>query len=360
MKVSKPEIKLIKIDNLNPYKNNARKHSPKQIKQIANSIERFGFTNPLIVDEGYEVLAGHGRLEAAKSINLNEVPCLIVKDLDSLSKKAYIIADNKIAENASWDFELLAEELEELSSYEYSFDLDITGFETSEIDLIIDDYNNEESGNPQDNELPAGNEVEARCKNGDLWQLGGHRLICGDSQDSAVVEELINKESAAMVFTDPPYNVQINGHVGGKASIKHSEFAMASGEMTREEFTKFLKTSFSNLANNSKKGSIHYICMDWRHIKEITAAGEEVYSEFKNLIVWAKDNGGMGTFYRSRHELIFIYKNGSAQHINNFELGQHGRYRTNVWEYSGVIIFINILFFCTFRKLYPKLIFDFV
>ena len=139
-----------------------------------------------------------------------------------------------------------------------------------------------------------------------------------------------------MVFTDPPYNVPIDGHVGGSGAIKHREFAMASGEMTKPEFTAFLRTAFERLVEASVDGSIHFICMDWRHMGEMLAAGEDVYAELKNLIVWAKDNGGMGTFYRSRHELIFAFKNGSAPHINSFELGQHGRYRTNVWTYRGV------------------------
>src|SRR5690606_34769537 len=138
------------------------------------------------------------------------------------------------------------------------------------------------------------------------------------------------------VFADPPYNVRIDGHVGNSGAVKHREFAMASGEMSVSEFTAFLSTSFQNLVRHSVDGSIHFICMDWRHMSEVLAAAEGVYSELKNLIVWAKDNGGMGTFYRSRHELIFAFKNGTAPHINTFELGQHGRYRTNVWQYRGV------------------------
>jgi DNA modification methylase len=141
---------------------------------------------------------------------------------------------------------------------------------------------------------------------------------------------------AQMVFTDPPYNVPIQGHVSGSGAIKHREFAMAAGEMTAVEFTAFLRTAFERLVEASRDGSIHFICMDWRHMGEMLAAGADTYTELKNLIVWAKDNGGMGTFYRSRHELIFAFKSGTAPHINAFELGQHGRYRTNVWTYRGV------------------------
>jgi DNA modification methylase len=176
----------------------------------------------------------------------------------------------------------------------------------------------------------------ARCRPGDLWQLGPHRLICGSALDRDTVAALMGGERAQMVFTDPPYNVPIQGHVGGSGATKHREFAMASGEMSEAEFIGFLRSSFQNLVEWSSDGSIHFICMDWRHMQEMLTAGEGIYAELKNLIVWVKDNGGMGTFYRSRHELIFAFKNGAAPHINSFELGQHGRYRTNVWQYKGV------------------------
>jgi len=146
---------------------------------------------------------------------------------------------------------------------------------------------------------------------------------------------LMDGEKAQMVFTDPSYNVPIAGHVGGSGAIQHREFAMPSGQMSQEEFTAFLRNAFRNL-DFSGDGSIHFVCMDWRHMQEMLAAGGDVYSELKNLIVWVKDNGGMGTFYRSRHEMIFAFKNGAAPHINSFELGQHGRYQTNVWQYRRV------------------------
>ena len=171
---------------------------------------------------------------------------------------------------------------------------------------------------------------------GDLWQLGPHRLICGDALDPRIVADLLDSEKAEMVFTDPPYNVAIDGNVSGLGKVRHREFAMASGEMTRAEFTAFLSSAFANLVAYSLDGSIHFVCMDWRHVGEMLEAGAANYAELKNMIVWVKDNGGMGSFYRSRHELIFAFKNGVAPHLNSFELGQNGRYRTNVWEYRGV------------------------
>ena len=321
---------------LRPYARNARSHSKKQIKQIAASLERFGFTNPVLIDATGQIIAGHGRVEAAKLLGLNTVPCLRIDHLSPAEQRAYVIADNKLALNAGWDEELLALELKELLAEDIDFNIELTGFSISEVDSLIEDLNPQEPGDPAEEMLPSPEETPARTRPGDIVQLGSHRLICGDSCDPEVVAALMDGAQATMVFTDPPYNVPISGHVGGKGAVQHREFAMASGEMTREEFTGFLRTIFQILAAHSIDGSIHFICMDWRHMGEVQQASIGAYSELKNLIVWVKDNGGMGTFYRSRHELIFVYKSGDAPHINSFELGQHGRYRTNVWEYRGV------------------------
>ena len=324
-----------RLDELTPYARNARTHSKKQLRQIADSIDRFGFTNPILIDASNTILAGHGRVEAARLLGLAEVPCIRVEHMSAEEKRAYVLADNKLALNAGWDEEILAEELKELLAVDLDFDIGLTGFTVAEIDSLVDGLEPEEPGDPEEDRLPE-DDGEARCRPGDIWQLGPHRLICGSSLDERTVVALMAGEKARMVFTDPPYNVPIDGHVGGSGKVRHREFAMASGEMTKAEFIAFLKTAFENLAASSLDGSIHFICMDWRHMDELMKAGEGVYAELKNLIVWVKDNGGMGTFYRSRHELIFAFKNGTAPHINTFELGQHGRYRTNVWQYRGV------------------------
>jgi DNA modification methylase len=253
--------------------------------------------------------------------------------MSETEKRAYVLADNKLALNAGWDEELLAAELGVLLSADLDFDLSITGFSLPEIDGLLESVAPEEPGDPADDALPG--EAPARVRPGDIWQLGPHRLICGDALNAQLVADLMAGQKARMVFSDPPYNVKIDGHVGNSGKIQHREFAMASGEMTRSEFTRFLESAFRNLADHSLEGSIHFLCMDWRHMQEMLTAGQAVYDELKNLIVWAKDNGGMGTFYRSRHELIFAFKKGTEPHVNTFELGQHGRYRTNVWEYRG-------------------------
>jgi DNA modification methylase len=171
---------------------------------------------------------------------------------------------------------------------------------------------------------------------GDLWLLGEHRILCADARDRAAYTHLLGEAKAQMIFTDPPFNLRIDGHVGGLGRVQHREFAMASGEMSEAEFQDFLRTIFRNMADVSADGAIHFVCMDWRHIGEVQAAAKNIYSELKNLCVWNKDNGGMGSFYRSKHELVFVFKNGTAPHINNFGLGEKGRYRTNVWDYAGV------------------------
>jgi DNA modification methylase len=334
--MSFPAVEDRPIDQLRPWPRNARTHSRKQIRQIAESIRRFGFTNPVLIDRDNRILAGHGRVEAARELGMATAPCLRVDHLSMAEKRAYVLADNKLALNAGWDEELLALELKELMEADIEFDVSVTGFSIAEVDQLVEGLVPEEVGDPIDDRLPDPSETSSRCSPGDIWRLGPHRLLCGNSLDSAIVAALMAGEKAEMVFTDPPYNVAIEGNVSGLGKIRHREFAMASGEMSCDQFTAFLSSAFANLVAHSLDGSIHFVCMDWRHISEVLEAGRTSYSELKNLIVWVKDNGGMGAFYRSRHELIFAFKSGTAPHVNSFELGQHGRYRTNVWEYRGV------------------------
>lgn len=328
-------IETLATKSLVPYARNARVHSPQQVKQIATSIDKFGFLVPVLIDSNNQIIAGHGRIMAAQKLKMPDVPCIRIEHLTDAQKRAYVIADNKLTENASWDQEILALELKELSDLDQDFSLDITGFHVNEIDLLIEGIDKDAAGDGEEDEvidIPAGPPIS---KPGDIWQLGHHRIYCGNSLEEQSFQELLSNKKATMVITDPPYNVPIDGHICGKGSTKHDEFAMASGEMSEAEFTQFLQSSFDLLKKYSTDGSIHYIFMDWRHMQEILTAGAQ-YHELKNLCVWVKDNGGMGTFYRSRHELVFVFKSGSAPHINNFELGQYGRYRSNVWEYAGI------------------------
>jgi hypothetical protein len=279
---------------LQPRATNPRTHSKKQIRQIANSIERFGFNNPVLIDRAGGIVAGHGRVEAAKLIGLENVPTIRLEDLTEDEVRAYVIADNRLAELAGWDGEILAIELQGLAELDLDFDLTITGFETPEIDILIGELDAAEEDDPAD-EVPEVSDAPPVTRLGDVWCIGKHRLICGDSLDPNTYARLLSGAKAQMIFTDPPYNVPVNGHVSGLGKVKHREFAMASGEMSEDEFVAFLVTVFRNLAGHSADGAIHFICMDWRHIGEVVAAGRDAYAELKNLCVWAKTNGGMGS-----------------------------------------------------------------
>jgi hypothetical protein len=263
------------------------------------------------------------------------VRCLRLSHLSAAEKHAYVLADNKLAEKAGWDRELLAIELQEL--IDIDFEVELTGFEVPEIDFILEDTDaaKAEASGAEDR-VPDPLPGASVSRTGDLWVLGDHRVLCGNALQEQDYERLLSGEKAEFVFTDPPYNVQIGGNVSGHGSIHHPEFAMASGEMTKEEFTGFLATAFCHLVTHTKDGSIHDICMDWRHIAEVTAAGYQAYTELKNLCIWAKSHAGTGSFYRSQHELVFVWKSGTASHTNNFGLGQDGRNRTNLWKYPGM------------------------
>ena len=324
-------IEQIAVSALRPYPRNARTHSRKQIRQIAKSIERFGFCNPALIDDDNQIIAGHGRVEAAKLLNMDRVPVVRLSHLNDDHKRAYILADNRLAEKAGWNREIMTIELQHL--IDVGFDVELTGFETADIDLLMDDLSDESEAADS---LPAASKGPAVSRSGDLWFLGKHRLLCGDARSAADYDRLMGSDKAEFVFTDPPWNLKILGHVSGLGRIRHGDFAMASGEMTSNEFTAFLRSVFDQLVQHSQDGSIHQICIDWRHLREMLDAGEPVYSELKNLCIWNKRSAGNGSFYRSKHELVFVWKNGDTPHINNFELGQHGRYRSNVWDYEGV------------------------
>jgi DNA modification methylase len=317
--------------------NNPRIHDAKQVRQIANSIVTFGFNVPVLIDSTKRVIAGHGRLAACKMLDINDVPTISLEHLTEAQARAFLIADNRLTENAEWDGRLLAEQLKALAELDLDFSLETTGFEMGEIDVMIEGLasGSESDCDPAD-AVPDEAAAPQVSRLGDLWKLDRHRVLCGNALHAESFASLMNGHKAAAVFVDPPYNVPIDGHVSGKGKVRHHEFAMASGEMTVAEFTEFLTHSFTLLAQYSANGSLHYVCMDWRHIGELLAAGQKIYSELKNLCVWTKDNAGMGSLYRSQHELIFVFKSGEAPHRNNVQLGQFGRYRTNVWQYPGV------------------------
>lgn len=328
-------IEMVPIEALRPDPQNARRHSDKQVKQLALSIEAFGFNSPLLLDGQNLVIAGHGRLLAVKQLGWSYVPAIRLHHLTPVQARAYALAENRLCEVSTWDEKLLAEHLKLLSEAELDFDLEAIGFDLPEIDLRIqglDALGGDEDpgvGSPSE-DLPIVTQL------GDVWQLGPHRIVCGSALEAATYDALMQGQQAAITFTDPPFNVKIAGNVGGKGKIQHAEFVMASGEMSRAEFTTFLTKTLQAIKANSVPGALLYVCMDWRHLIELSTAGEGQGLELKNLCVWTKNCGGMGSLYRSQHELIFVYKNGGGEaHVNNVQLGRFGRNRTNVWAYDG-------------------------
>jgi DNA modification methylase len=334
----KSQLKVVyrSIDDLILNGKNPRLHSERQIRQIARSIKSFGFVVPVLVDANSNVIAGHGRVLATRELKQKVIPTISIEHLSPEELRAFLIADNKICENAGWDEELLAEQFIELSAHNLDFSLDVTGFEIGEIDLMIENKAKSPTAenDPADDlhSIPSGPPI---CKPGDIWLLGRHRLLCGNSLDSACYKALLEGKLADLVFTDPPYNVRVDGHASGLGKTRHREFAMASGEMGRTEFTDFLSRICLHLKRFSQSGAINFLCMDWRHASEMLEAGSSIYPELKNICVWVKHNAGMGSFYRSQHEFIFAFKVGGASHRNNIQLGRHGRNRTNVWSYRA-------------------------
>lgn len=323
------KLTTIKIANLKCNQKNPRIHSKKQESILAKAVEHFKFLNPPIVDQHNNILAGNLRYDVAKLLGLEEIQVLRIDHLSDDDIRAFIIAENKIAEMAGWDQEVLKLELQYLTDIGY--DICTTGFELAEIDLII---NEAVITNSAEDDFPEAADIKTHVKKGDIIALGEHKLINGNALDRLSYVAIMGDSKANMAFVDYPYNVKINGNVTTKKHFK--EFENASGEMSKPEFTEFLKKAMILQKEFSAVGSIHFGCMDWKHIEEIITAGNAVFDELKNVCIWDKGTAGMGSLYRSQHEMIFVFKNGTAPHINNIQLGKYGRYRTNIWNYPGM------------------------
>lgn len=329
----------VPIHLVNPNPRNARRHNKKQIRKIANSISAFGFTSPILIDEHYVLIAGEGRWQAALLLGMTSIPAIMIDGLSEAKKLALMLADNRIAQDAGWDRERLSIELAALPDLLIAdgIDISVTGFGPAEIDILHADFE-DQAKDPVD-------EIDASCLSGppttrtaDFWRLDNHRLLCGDARNGDHLGRLLGRERAHMAFLDPPYNVKVSS-IGGRGAKKHREFAMAVGEMSPEFFIVFLQESLGAAAKVSVEGSVHFVCMDWRHVEELMAAGRGTYGATLNLIVWVKTNAGQGSFYRSQHELIGVFRVGATPHLNTVELGRHGRNRSNVWEYAGANTF---------------------
>ena len=330
---------MMPVEQIRTNPRNARTHAANQIRKLGRAMKNLGFGSPLLVDETNMLIAGHARLQAAKAERIAEVPVVRLMGLSAAKKRALMLAENRIAEQAGWDREVLSIELPELmeSLVAEGLDIGLTGFEPPTIEQILGDFE-EDATDPADQIPAAWRKRPAVTAVGDLWQLGRHRLKCGDARVRPDLADLMQGKSAAMAFLDPPYNLKI-GEVVGRGRTKHAEFAMASGEMSRGEFLSFLAATLANAKDVSLNGAVHFVCMDWRHVDQLLSVGDDVYDVRLNLVVWVKSNAGQGSFYRSQHELIAVFRVGDRPHLNTIELGRHGRSRSNVWHYSGVNAF---------------------
>jgi DNA modification methylase len=334
VRIKATKIECVPLGQLKPNPRNAKKHSDRQIALLAENYERFGVTQPIVVDENDTIICGHARLEAAKKAKLAHLPVVRLPDLTDPQKRALGIADNKLAEIGDWDLEILYEELSFLfdPTTELDFDPRVIGFQTVELDQILGDEHPVKRADPDDEIVPLNTEEPAVNKVGDVWTCDRHRLVCGDATRKEAYLAAMEDDLAEIVFTDPPYNVPNAGHVTGRDGVR--EFAMGHGEMSKSQFTDFLSIVFANILARMVDGAVGYLCMDWRHLPELRAAADPIFGTLKNLIVWVKSNAGMGSFYRSQHEFICVYA-APGRPINNFGLGGKGRYRTNVWKYPG-------------------------
>jgi DNA modification methylase len=323
------KIVFLRPSDLKPNPRNARVHPERQIEQIARSIERFGFNTPVLVDGQNNLVAGEGRVKAAKRLGLLRIPVLKIGHLTAAEMRAFALADNKVAEGSGWSRDILTIELQELADLD--FNLELTGFSPGEIDALLGSQDAAEED--ADESCPEYESSYAVTQLGECWRAGPHLLICGDARDPASYKRLMAREKATYAITDPPYNIKIDQNAVGHGRVRYREFAFASGGMSQAEFTVFLSDVFRQIRSHTKQGAICAAFIDWRHTAEMLVAGQKNFVEQKNLCIWVKPSGGLGSFYRSRHELVFVWKCSRGKHVNTFELGQHGRTRTNVWEY---------------------------
>jgi len=320
-----------KLAELRLPKRRPRKLTEAHIGEVRDAVAALGFCVPIIVSPDGEVIDGAARFEAARQLGLDQVPCVITAHLDTDELRLLRYAVNRLGEKGSWDLDVMRLEFDELIALD--FDLEIAGFEPQEVDIIlVDEVGDTASEEPVGDLTDKPSSPVTRL--GDVWRLGDHIVACGDARDKKLLAELMN-ENARLILSDPPFNVPIKGHVSGLGKKVHAEFAMASGEMTDMEFEAFLRQSIEAAADHLMDGGLALLFMDWRGIETLLRAGREEGLNLLNIIVWAKSNGGMGSLWRSAHELIAAFKKGSASHLNNVELGAHGRWRSNVWEYPG-------------------------
>lgn len=329
----------IRVDHVSPEllkapERRLRIRSRVKLAAIARSISEFGFLIPIVVDPQLKIIAGIGRWEAARELKLTSVPIIRVEHLTDAQLRLFAIADNKLPEGVAWDHGELLLEIQEIELIAPELELTSSGLEIAEIDTL---YGRARTTELADFDEPAPvEEGPAINRSGDLWQLGRHVLACGDARDAALIKAMVGDRQARLLLSDPPWNLKIEGVVSGNGRVKHADFEMAAGEMTRDEFQHFLAEFLTASLPQLMDGALAYLFMDWRNLDTLCAAANHTRLEQKNLLVWCKDSPGMGSLYRSQHELIGLFKHGTAAHLNNIQLGRHGRNRSNVLFYPGM------------------------
>lgn len=330
-----PRIEMVNPANLTNSSRLLRQHSERQLVKLEASIRRFGFLVPVLATAGCELITGGARLEAARRAGMDAIPVIRIDHLTEAEIRAFRIADNRLAELGEWNEEHLAIELKELLELDLDFSIELTGFDTAEIDLKIAALAEAGGGaDPADEQLPP--PAEPVCRPADLWVMDGHRLYCGDALEESAYEAVMPGELAQQVFTDPPYNCPIDGYAGGLGKYHHRPFAMAAGEMNQEQFTAFLTAALVLSRRYLMQNGLAYYFMDRYRLHELTVAQQRAGFDLINVCCWVKTNGGMGSLYRSQFEPVLVFGNRNAGYINNVQLGRFGRYRTNVWEYAGL------------------------
>ena len=330
---------LCPVAALLPNPHRVQTHSPRQLEKLGRSLAISGQLSPTIVDESFCILAGHARLEAAKRAGAAQLSVVQVFGLSDAQKRQYLLADNRVGSDARLDRKALADQLPDLTILfaDAGFELADTGFEVADLDELVLDFGDLEADPTDEVDSDIANEPLI-LRAGDLLSMGGHRLIVGDARYEATLDQLMAGEQAEAAFLDVPYNVSVRS-IGGRGRHKHPEFDFASGEMTRAEFVPFLTTALGNAARVSAANAVHFVCIDWKHVRDLVEAAENAYAAYLNLVVWNKTNAGQGGLYRNQHELIGVFRVGDEPHRDNIQKGIFGRNRSNVWTYAGANTF---------------------
>jgi hypothetical protein len=327
------EWQSLPIAQIKPYPAHARVHNKRQIEKLKKLIRHFGQVIPIVIDREGVIVDGHAVWQAMRELGSGEIAAIVVSNRTDPEIKALRLALNRIPGDAAWENERLRVELEQL--VKLSFDLELTGFDAVEVDHLFE-VDVPKLNVAEDGEQIPGPRKPAITGVGDIWTCGRHKIGCGDARKQEFVDKVCGGLAPSMCFVDPPYNLPIAGFVSGKGRVRHQNFIHGVGELTGDQFTTFLAESLAVLQRSASDGAMIFACMDWRHVYEILGAGRQCGLALINLCVWAKTNAGMGSLYRSQHELVCVFKVGTTQHTNNVELGRHGRNRSNLWTYRGL------------------------